>query len=76
MALQHLYSQKPIYKKPKEENNLIDLNKVDPSKIMKNDISNNNISRVDVINETPILSLEQIKKDQFIIERNKINTLI
>ena len=51
MALQHLYSQKPIYKKPKEENNLIDLNKVDPSKIMKNDISNNNISRVDVINE-------------------------
>ncbi len=74
MALQHLYSHKAIYKKPKEENNLIDLNKVDPSKIMKNDISNNNISRIDVINETPILSLEQIKKDQFIIERNKINT--
>jgi hypothetical protein len=41
---------------------------------MKNDISNNNISRIDVINETPILSLEQIKKDQFIIERNQINT--
>ena len=74
MVLQHLDSQKPIYKKSKEENNLIDLNKVDPSKIMKNDISNNNISRIDVINKTPILSLEQIKKDQFIIERNKINT--
>ena len=50
MALQHLYSQKPIYKKPKEENNLIDLNKVDPSKIMKNDISNNNISTMLRIN--------------------------
>jgi hypothetical protein len=43
---------------------------------MKNDISNNNISRIDVIKETPILSLEKIKKDQFIIERNKINTKI
>jgi hypothetical protein len=41
---------------------------------MKNDISNKNISRIDVINETPILSLEKIKKDRFIIERNKINT--
>jgi hypothetical protein len=59
MVLQHLDSQKPIYKKSKEENNLIDLNKVDPSKIMKNDISNNNISPMLRINTNVELRANQ-----------------